>query len=81
MRVGGARQRHDTGGPGVLLTDLLQQLERLGSDPDLARGNEAVELRHAERVGADRGEPSVLALLTASGTARERSLQGGELLE
>ena len=81
MRVAGARQCHETGAPGVLLTDLLQQLERLGRDPDLARGQEAIELGHAERVGANRGEPSVLALLAAPRAPRQRSRQGGERLE
>jgi hypothetical protein len=46
---------------GVLLADLLKQRERLGRDPGFVLGKEAVELRNAERIGADRREPGVLA--------------------
>src|SRR5207248_7477018 len=55
------RERYQAGGVGVLLADLLQQRERLGRDPGFVRGKEAVELWNAERIGADRGEPRLLA--------------------
>ncbi len=54
-RVGRRRERHEPRGAGVLLADLLQYNERLRLDPDVALGQEAVELLHAEGIGADRG--------------------------
>ena len=57
MRVGGRRERHETGGAGVLLADLLQQRERVGRDPDLARrrGSRRARARRTGRRGSPAG--------------------------
>ena len=55
-----------------LLADLLQDHKRLGLDPDVALGQEAVEFLDAERIGADRRQLAVVA------PARERRACSGD---
>ena len=55
------RQLDQARGLRVLLANLLQQGQRLGRDPGFVGGEELVELGNAERIGADRGHPRVLA--------------------
>jgi hypothetical protein len=60
-RLGRGREGDQPGGTGVFLANLLQQRERLGRDPRFVRGEKVVELRNAERIGADAGKHRVLA--------------------
>ena len=80
-RVGGGGERHQAGGTGVLLADLLQQSQRPGSHPDLVCGEKAVKLLHAERVGTDSRAVRMLVLRGTSSPARQGAAHRRELVE